>query len=112
MKLEVGAAAVMGTIVFLAQAAPSAGDAAPALSLLTQLISALGPMGFVMWLVHRTTTHTIPRLAKSFEEALDRARADYKGAMAEQRSDLLRLVDREHEVCEKLIGAIERMDRG
>lgn len=110
MKIEAGAALVMGTLVFLAQAAPP--EPAPAaLNLLTQLVSALGPMGFVMWLVHRTTTVTIPRLAKSFEEALDRERADYKAALAEQRSDLLRLVDREHDVCEKLAGAIDRLER-
>ncbi|HSC15014.1 MAG TPA: hypothetical protein VLI71_07845 [Gammaproteobacteria bacterium] len=97
--------------MFLAQTAPP--EPAPAaLNLLTQLISALGPMGFVMWLVHRTTTHTIPRLAKSFEEALDRERADYKAALSEQRGDLLRLVEREHQVCDKLAAAVERMERG
>lgn len=59
--------------------------------ILMELITALGPMGFVMWLVHRTTTHTIPRLAKSFEDNIRNQRDDFKEMMTQQRSDYERL---------------------
>jgi len=45
---------------------------------MVELVSALGPMGFVFWLVWRTTSHTIPRLAQSFEEAVEKQRQDFK----------------------------------
>jgi len=64
-------------------------------ALLTQLISARGPTGFVMWLVWRTTNHTIPRLAKAFEDASDRQRQDFREMLQQQRSDFERILDRE-----------------
>lgn len=77
--------------------------------LLTQLVSALGPMGFVMWLVHRTTTHTIPRLAKQFEEATERARQDYVKLRHEEASAMRELVAELQEekrlLLSKLLGA-------
>jgi hypothetical protein len=68
------------------------------LDLLTSLVSALGPMGFVMWLVYRTTNHTIPRLAKNFEEALDRQRMDFKEIISNQRADFARELERERDI--------------
>ena len=73
---------------------------------LTQLISALGPMGFVMWLVWRTTHHTIPRLAKSFEDASDRQREDFKEMFNLQRHDFERILQREQEIRQIQIDAI------
>ena len=46
--------------------------------IMVELISALGPMGFVMWMVYRMTNTTIPRLAQDFKEAVDSHREDYK----------------------------------
>jgi hypothetical protein len=76
--------------------------------LMVQLVSALGPMGFVMWLVWRTTNHTIPRLAKNFEEALDRERADFKSIITDQREDFRRELDREREIYFRQIGMLEK----
>jgi len=52
----------------------------------------------VVWLVRRVFTHTIPRLAEDFKEALkgqqglfleqlSKQRDDFRGALAEQRTD-------------------------
>lgn len=67
-------------------------------TLVTQLISAFGPFGFVMWLVWRTTNHTIPRLAQSFEAALDRQRAEFREYLQQQRADFERMIVREQQV--------------
>lgn len=51
------------------------------------IFSNLGALGFVFWLVWRTTNHTIPRLAKSFEEGLKDARTDFKEGLKDSRTD-------------------------
>lgn len=61
--------------------------------MMMELVQVLGPMGFVMWLVHRTTTHTTPKMAKSFEEVIERQRADFKDMLAQQRKDYERLIE-------------------
>ena len=61
--------------------------------MMMELVQVLGPMGFVMWLVHRTTTHTTPKMAKSFEEVIERQRADFKEMLAQQRKDYERLIE-------------------
>lgn len=104
--------AMMLTLMVLAQAgAVSSGN--PPLDLMTQLVSALGPMGFVMWLVYRTTNHTIPRLAKSFEDAGDRQRSDFKEALGDQRDAFSREMERERQVhaehMGRLASAVERL---
>lgn len=114
VKIASIAMVVAGSSV-LAQVVPPTGN--PSLDLMTQLVSALGPMGFVMWLVYRTTHYTIPRLAKGFEEAIDRQRNDFKEIVAEQRQDFLREMGREREVhteqMDRLASAVERLaDRG
>lgn len=80
-------------------------------TLLMELVTALGPMGFVMWLVHRTTTHTIPRLAKSFEQSVERQRVDFKEMFRDQRSDYERMMTREQDVhaaqTDKIVEAIK-----
>jgi len=96
------AAASIVALVTVAQIGSATTDSPP-LDLLTQLLSALGPMGFVMWLVVRTTNHTIPRLAKSFEEALDRARVDFRSILTDQRTDFLALLDRERTIQVQLL---------
>jgi hypothetical protein len=81
--------------------------------ILTQLVSALGPMGFVMWLVWRTTHHTIPRLAKSFEDATDRQRVDFKEIMHDQRQSFQQEMEHEREAhtkqMDRLAEAIEKL---
>jgi len=88
----------------------------PSLDLLTQLVAALGPMGFVMWLVWRTTNHTIPRLAKSFEEGVDRQRLDFRQMMTEQRADFMRELALERELRERQMdrfaSATEKLAKG
>jgi hypothetical protein len=108
MKIEAGLAAATGAAIFLTQAA-SAVASSPALDVMTQLVSALGPMGFVMWLVWRTTNHTIPRLAKSFEDAIDRQRGEFRETLTEQRADFMSSIDRERQVCAKLSEAIDKL---
>ncbi len=76
-----------------------------------ELVKLFGPMGFIMWIVWRTTNHTIPRLAKSFEDALDRQRADFKEMIERQRADFKEMIAREQQTHEnqtdRIITAIE-----
>ena len=51
------------------------------------LFSNLGALTFILWLVWRTTNYTIPRLAKSFEDGLEKARVEYRDTLAQQRFD-------------------------
>jgi len=88
---------------------------------MVELISSLGTFGFVLWLVHRTTTHTIPRLAAQnadrqetqradFIAALGVTRNDFKESLAEQRNAFQREMEREREVhgnhIDRLVDAI------
>lgn len=77
--------------------------------LMMNLVGNLGALGFIFWLVWRTTNHTIPRLAESFEkgiteqrkdhkEEMDRARADYLQALVQQRSDFCAQLERERQL--------------
>ena len=77
--------------------------------MLVQLLSSFGTFGFVLWLVHRTTTVTIPRLAdensarqeqqrSDFLEAQRVSREDFRGALLEQREAFQRELEREREV--------------
>jgi glutathionylspermidine synthase len=79
-------------------------------SMLVQLIGDLGSLGFILWLVHRTTTHTIPRLAKEFAEATEKLRQDFKEILQAQREDFRRELEREREIngkqTERIIEAI------
>lgn len=55
--------------------------------MIVSLIGDLGAMGFVLWLTWKLTNHTIPRLAKEFQEGVAAARKDFKDLLHEQRSD-------------------------
>ena len=44
-------------------------------------------LGFILYLHWRTTNHTIPRLAKSFEDATKTARQDFRDEMRQTRVD-------------------------
>jgi len=59
----------------------------PETGMYINLFSNLGALTFILWLVWRTTNHTIPRLAKSFEDGLEKARLEYRETLAQQRQD-------------------------
>jgi len=66
--------------------------------LIVSLVGDLGAMGFILYLTHHLTTHTIPRLARQFEEAIDKQRADFKETLAQQRQDFQHWIEREQQV--------------
>ncbi len=47
----------------------------------------VGALGFIFWLVWRTTNHTLPRITKSFEESVERGRQDHLASLQKQRDD-------------------------
>lgn len=93
---------------------------------MVELVSSLGTFGFVLWLVHRTTTHTIPRLAaenaarqeqqrEDFLGAQNQTRDDFRAALTEQRGDFKQEMEREREVhgghIDQVISAIRERDQ-
>ena len=77
--------------------------------MLIELISSLGTFGFVLWLFHRTTTVTIPRMAaenasrqeqqrSDFLDAQRVTREDFRSALLNQRETFQREMEREREV--------------
>lgn len=76
-----------------------------------KLVAALGPLGFVFWLVWNNTHRTIPRLAKSFEQAIQEQRQDFRQILNEQREDFLREMEKDREVharqLDRLTNAVE-----
>jgi hypothetical protein len=85
--------------------------------MLVQLISSFGTFGFVLWLVHRTTTVTIPRLAREnaerqteqrsdFLEAQRVSREDFRAALLEQREAFRGELEREREVHGEHMGSL------
>ncbi len=77
--------------------------------MIVELVSSLGTIGFVLWLVHRMTTHTIPRLVaenaarqevqrEDFIAAQVQTRDDFRKALTEQRQAFQREMEREREV--------------
>ena len=80
----------------------------------------------VAWLVRRVFTHTIPRLAEDFKEALkcqqetfldqlEKQREDFKSALSEQRGDFRDSIKNEREdlgrKIDRLSNAVERISR-
>jgi len=78
--------------------------------MLLQLVGDLGSLGFILWLVHRTTTHTIPRLAKEYMTGEERLREDFKSILNQQREDFMKALERERQILtdqtERIIQAI------
>ena len=72
------------------------------------ILSQLPPLAFIMWLVWRTTNHTIPRLAESFEANLREAREDFKEMLHQERKDFREMLEKEHEFFEKQMEAKTR----
>jgi len=89
----------------------------PDSQMLMNLVGNLGALGFIFWLVWRTTNHTIPRLADSFEkgitnqrqdhkEDMERARADYLQALVQQRNDFCSQLERERTLHSERAGEL------
>lgn len=78
--------------------------------IMIDLIAALGPMGFVFWLVWRTTSHTIPRLAQRFEEGIEKQRQDFKDMLSTFQTNEQRIHEQEVErICTSIDNLAERM---
>lgn len=81
-------------------------------NVIVQLVSDLGSLGFILYLVHRTTTHTIPRLAQEYLQAEIRLREDFRAMLQQQRDDFRRELEREREIhgvnVSRLIDEIRR----
>lgn len=62
------------------------------------LVGDLGALGFVFFMTWRLANNTIPRLAKQFEDASEKQRADFKELLQEQRATFVSMMEREQEV--------------
>jgi hypothetical protein len=78
-----------------------------------ELVGNFGSLGVIIWLVVRTQNNTIPRLAKSFEEASEKARVafiddmklariDFKDALKSQREDFIRALEDQKKLFEDI----------
>lgn len=77
--------------------------------LIVKVISEVGSVGILLWLVHRTYSDTLPKITERFEKALNklqesfenhvnRERDDFKSMLEQQRSDFERIISREQEI--------------
>ena len=82
----------------------------PGSQLMMELLQALGPMGFIFWLVHRTTTHTVPRLAKSFEEGIDKQRIDFKELAKQQHESFERMLIRQQDKTDQILTELRKLN--
>jgi hypothetical protein len=90
---------------------------------LTPLLQAVGMptiIALLAWLVRRTFTHTIPRLATDFKDALseqhkffsnqlEMQREDFKAALAQQRVDFMGERDQFSKRLDRLADAVESL---
>jgi hypothetical protein len=72
-------------------------------ALFLDLFSNLGAIGFIFWLMWRTTNHTIPRLAQSFEESIKVTRDDFKDTLQLQREDFKKILEQNKEFFAKQV---------
>jgi hypothetical protein len=56
------------------------------------LVSNLGAVGLIFWLVWRSTNTTLPKMAANFEKSLRDERCDFRTMLQEQRDDLLKVI--------------------
>ena len=56
------------------------------------LVSNLGAVGLIFWLVWRATNTTLPRMALDFENSLKAERCDFREMLQQQRTDLLAVI--------------------
>ena len=78
---------------------------------IVKLVANIGSLGIICWLVWHTFTHTIPRLADSFNAALGDQREDFKEALVTQRDFFAQQMERERQVedgqTSKIVDAIK-----
>ena len=74
--------------------------------LLLNLTSNLGAVGFILWLAHRLTTVTIPRMTESFTAATQKQREDFRHALDAQREDFVAACERESERSAERLKAV------
>jgi hypothetical protein len=72
-------------------------------ALFLDLFSNLGAIGFIFWLFWRTTNHTIPGLAQSFEESIKVTRDDFKATLNQQRDDFKEILEQHKEFFSKQV---------
>lgn len=93
---------------------------------IAEVVGGLGAFALVVWVVRRVFTHTIPRLAKSFEESLHASqtqfheelkacREDFRAELRAQRDDFKSMIRDERELfltrldrMSEAIGSLER----
>ena len=97
-------------------------------AVLAEALGSVGAFALIAWLLRRVFTHTIPRLANSFEESLVRqqetfqkqlydqqqlfhaelsqCRNDFRSELKEQRADFKEQIKEEREM---FIGRLDRM---
>jgi len=54
---------------------------------LSDNISNLGAIGFIILLTWRTFSHTIPKMLEKFEKSIKEARDDFRFSLQQQRDD-------------------------
>jgi hypothetical protein len=67
------------------------------------VVGDLGAIAIVFWLVIRVTNHTLPRLARTFEEGIRNARADFKVMADQQREDFFKLIEDHREFFARML---------
>lgn len=60
-------------------------------------------LGFVIWLAHRMTTTTIPRLVEDFKTELKDIRADFRDVLETQRADFSEMVKSQQQGFESML---------
>ncbi len=73
----------------------------PGTQMLIALVSDLGSLGFILWMTHRLTTNTIPRLAGQFEVATKEQRKDFKEMLKDQADAHQALLKEQREMFEE-----------
>jgi len=74
--------------------------------------SQIPALGFILWLSHRLTTQTIPRIANEFREDLSKQRDDFKDALKQQREDFAEQLEREREFHQTQLDRLYRYKNG
>jgi hypothetical protein len=71
-------------------------------NVVVSLITDLGSFGFILYLVHRTQTHTIPKLVSTFVESNEKQREDFKGVLVNERENFERMLNSQQELSGKM----------
>jgi len=61
--------------------------------MIIEALGNIGGLGVLIWFVIRFSKHTLPNLAKTFDESLTATRNDFKDALAEQRTDFFKFLE-------------------